>query len=127
MPTLCAVQAAGLLHPGLLELELNHCRVHRIGSLESAPALKRLELRDNGLTEIMGLEGCSALTSLDLQGNRIDKIGDSLALCSGLTYVDLSYNALSFKKPEALSEEYLPALKELFLAQNQIKTSRGLG
>lgn len=88
-----------MLHPGLLELELNHCRVGRIGSLEAAPALKRLELRDNGLTQIMGLEALSGLTSLDLQGNRIDKIGDSLALCSSLTYVDLSYNALSFKKP----------------------------
>ena len=90
MPTLCAVQAAGLLHPGLLELELNHCRVHRIGSLESAPALKRLELRDNGLTEIIGLEGCSALTSLDLQGNRIDKIGDSLSVLRGCISLNVS-------------------------------------
>jgi Leucine-rich repeat (LRR) protein len=95
-----ATQAAGLLHPGLRELELNHCRVGKIGSLESAPALQRLELRDNGLTVIEGLEALSGLTSLDLQGNRIDKIGDTLALCSSLTYVDLSYNALSFKKPE---------------------------
>ena len=123
----CAMlQAAGLLHAELRELELNHCRVGRIGSLESAPALQRLELRDNGLTAIEGLEGLSALTSLDLQGNRIEKIGDTLALCSNLTYVDLSYNALSFKKPEALSAEYLPNLKELFLAENQIKTARGL-
>jgi len=120
------IEAAGLLHPGLHELELNHCRVGQIGSLASAPALQRLELRDNGLTAIEGLEALSSLTSLDLQGNRIDKIGDALALCSSLTYLDLSYNALSFKKPEALSAEYLPNLKELFLAENRIKTARGL-
>ena len=120
------LQAAGLLHPELRELELNHCRVGQIGSLASAPALQRLELRDNGLTAIEGLEALSGLKSLDLQGNRIDKIGDALALCSSLTYVDLSYNALSFKKPEALSAEYLPNLKELFLAENRIKTARGL-
>ena len=94
----------------------------------AAPALTRLELRDNGLHgSIEGLEGLSALESLDLQGNRIEKIGSGLALCANLTYLDLSYNALSFKKPEALSAEYLPNLKELFLAQNQIKTWRGLG
>ena len=122
------IEAAGLLHPGLLELELNHCRLGHIGSLAAAPALTRLELRDNGLHgSIEGLEGLSALESLDLQGNRIEKIGSGLALCANLTYLDLSYNALSFKKPEALSAEYLPNLKELFLAQNQIKTWRGLG
>jgi len=105
-----------------------------------SPHLKQLVLRSHMLTKMQGISKFQELELLELYDNQIEalseldgKPGDEEGTESHgtgdnnpgktLTTLDMSYNVIRDMKPVS----FCPNLKELYLANNKIKTMAGLG
>jgi len=107
-----------------------------------SPQLKQLVLRSHMLTKMEGISKFRELELLELYDNQIealseldgktDESGREEEAESGgsgdgpgktLTTLDMSYNVIRDMKPVS----FCPNLKELYLANNKIKTMAGLG
>ena len=142
---LCRFKSMIDIHSGVTEwrriitkLELNHCKIAKIGDQGLMPNLKLLSLKGNYISEINGLDLLSNLEELNLEdnklkevkcienlielqklelgGNRIVTIINCFTLQDKLTHLSLEHNQI-------ISLEYLSPLVqllELYIGENQI-------
>merc|ERR1719253_33859 len=93
----------------------------------SSTKLNTLIFRSHIITKIEGLQNFKALEVLELYDNAIDSLDglndDGCGVpCKTLRILDMSYNVIRDMEPV----QFCPNLVELYLAQNKLKTIKGI-
>jgi len=98
-------------------LKLPHNSISSVALIKNHPYLHTLDLSHNSLTSVAGLE-CASLRKLQLEGNKLTSL-DGLK-CPELAVISAPNNEI-----QKVSGRF-PALKELDLASNGLKTLKSL-